>query len=112
MTLKVKKIIDELDLEILVEGDLTRKIEGGYCCDLLSNVMARAEKNDIWLTLQGHQNIVAVASLTDVSAILVVEDFDVEAKTIEKAKSEEINILRSSLSAYQLAGKLFELGIK
>ncbi len=112
MKLKVKKIIDELDLEILVEGDLTRMVEGGYCCDLLSNVMARAEKNDIWLTLQGHQNIVAVASLTNVSAILVVEDFDVEAKTIEKAKSEEINILRSSLSAYQLAGKLFELGIK
>ena len=109
--MKVKKIVNELDLEIIVEGDLTREVEGGYCCDLLSNVMARAEKNDIWLTLQGHQNIIAVASLADVSAILIVEDFDVEPATIEKAESEGINILRSSATAYQLSGQLFKLGV-
>ncbi len=110
--MKVKKIVNELDLEVVVDSNLNRKVEGGYACDLLSNVMARAKKNDIWLTLQGHQNIVAVGSLADVSAILIVEDFDVEENTINKAESEGINILRSSLSAYQLAGKLFELGLK
>ena len=110
--MKVKNLVQELDLKIIVEGDLEREVSGGYICDLLSNVMARAKAGDFWFTVQGHQNIIAVSLLTDVAGIIVVEDFEIEQDTIKKAEAKAINLFQSSLSAYELAGKLYQLGIK
>ena len=110
--MKVKEIIDKLDLEVVVESSLDKEITGGYCGDLLSNVMARAQKGDLWLTVQSHQNVIAVALLTEVAAVIVVENFEIEDKAIKRAEEKGVNLLRSDLTAYELAGLLHDLEIK
>ncbi|MDI3547472.1 MAG: hypothetical protein PWR10_1124 [Halanaerobiales bacterium] len=112
IVMKVRELVEKLDLEVIVGKSLDKEITGGYIGDLLSNVMAKARAGNLWLTIQGHQNVVAVALLTEVSAVIIVEDFDIEEEAVKKAEEKSINILRTPLSAYELAGKLFELGIK
>lgn len=109
--MNVKELVEKFELEVLAEGNMEQEITGGYVGDLLSNVMARAEAGQVWLTIQGHQNTAAVALLTEVAAVIVVEDFDVEEKTIVKGKEKGINILRTSKPAYEMAGKLYQLGL-
>lgn len=112
IVMKVRELVEKLDLEVIVGKSLDKEITGGYIGDLLSNVMAKARAGNLWLTIQGHQNVVAVALLTEVSAVIIVEDFDIEEEAVKKAEEKSINILRTPLFAYELAGKLFELGIK
>ncbi|AGB41912.1 DRTGG domain-containing protein [Halobacteroides halobius DSM 5150] len=110
--MKLKEIVNQLELEIVVEGNLDAQVTGGYACDLLSNVMANANKGDLWLTIQGHQNIVAVSLLVEAAGIIVVEDFEIDEETIEKALEKEVTILRSTMSTYELAGQLYKLGVE
>ena len=86
-TIRLKDLIEKLDFKILSEGsDLNREVLSGCCCDLLSWVMANGKKNDIWITVQTHVNIVAVASLLELSGIIISSGLTVDKKTIEKAK--------------------------
>lgn len=107
--MKLKKIIDKLDLEVVVESSLDEKVTGGYCGDLLSNVMAKAQKGDLWFTVQSHQNVIAVALLTEVAAVVVAENFEIEDKAIKRAREKGVNILCSYLTSYELAGLLYQL---
>ena len=107
--MKLKKIIDKLDLEVVVEYSLEETVKGGYCGDLLSNVMAKAQKGNLWFTVQSHQNVIAVALLTEVAAVVVAEGFEIEDKAVKRAKEKGVNILRSDLNSYQLAGLLYQL---
>ncbi|MGM0420680.1 MAG: hypothetical protein ACQEQG_06750 [Bacillota bacterium] len=74
--------------------------------DLLSNVIARAQKGDVWLTVQGHLNVVAVAELTEVAAVIIVEGQAIDQNTITKAKEKEVLLLSSEESAFALGVKL------
>jgi hypothetical protein len=89
-----------------------KEITGAYTSDLLSDVIANSKKDQIWITLQTHQNIVAVASLKEIAAIVIVMDKDIGADTLEKANSEKITILRTGLTAFQISGMIYESGIK
>ncbi len=105
----LNRAVEELDLE-LVTGESNKKIEGIYICDLLSNVIASASSGDIWLTVQGHLNILAVADLTDVAAVVVVEGNQPDQDTIERAKDKGITLLKSNKPAFELAVDLHYLG--
>ncbi|ACB83693.1 HPr kinase [Natranaerobius thermophilus JW/NM-WN-LF] len=109
----LRDLIAELDLEVIVgEDELDKPIEGGYCSDLLSFVMSRSAKNYVWITLQSHPNIVAVASLVDLAAVIVTEGVQIEQETLDKAKREKAVILRSQDTSYEIAGQLYQLGVK
>lgn len=111
--MKLKEIIDKLNLEVITAADkLDKEITRGYCSDLMSDVMANSKQGDIWITLQIHQNIVAVSSLNNLSAIVIINDRKPEQETIEKAEKEGIPILLSKLPAFEFIGKLFNLGIR
>ena len=101
-----------LQLEAATGGDFEdREVTGGYCGDLLSDVMANALKGSVWLTIQGHQNVVAVAVLKELAAIILVNGRFPDEDTKAKAEEEGVPILLCPLSAYQLAGRLFEAGV-
>lgn len=107
-----KDIVEDLNLTVAAgEKGLDREIRGGYCGDLLSDVMANAAPGDIWLTMQSHQNIVAVAVLKELAAILLVNGRQPEEDTLAKAEEEGIPILSSPLPAFSLAGRIHGLGI-
>lgn len=110
--MKLSSIIEKLNLEIVVEAELGEKeAEGVFIGDLLSLVMSKAQKNDIWVTIQTHINIVAVATLVDMAGIIVVEGMEIEKDTIEKAKEVGLPLFKTNLSAYEVAYKLREIGL-
>ena len=110
MTMLLKDLISKLELNVFCsKGELDRPVSGGYCGDLLSDVMANASAGFIWITVQMHPNIAAVASLKELSGIVLVNDRQPQPETIEKAESEKIPILGSKLSSYELAVQLHKL---
>ena len=101
-----------LDLNVLFGDDLlNREIECGYISDVLSNVMGKAKPGDIWVTYQGHPNIVAVAILKHLAAIIIIGGREPEKGTIKKAEEEKIPLLTSELPAFEIVGKLYDMGI-
>jgi serine kinase of HPr protein (carbohydrate metabolism regulator) len=110
--MKVRQIVETLLLRTLTgEKFLDRKVHSGYCCDLLSRVMAWGEKGGLWITVQTHMNVVAVATLLDMACIIIPEGIQVDSKVLEKAEDEGVVILSSHLTAFELAGKLYQLGV-
>jgi len=110
--MKLKEIADKLELTCRTPGaNLEIEVGGGYASDLLSDVMAHSRAGDLWLTLQAHPNIVAVATLRELAGIVVVGGREPETDTIAKAQQEGIPILVSRRPSFDLAGRLYELGI-
>ncbi|MBR6514390.1 MAG: AraC family transcriptional regulator [Clostridia bacterium] len=101
----VNQLIEKLSLEVLnlEEGD--REITGGYVGDLLSWVMGKAESGDMWVTIMTNVNVVAVASLVDTACVVIADNAEIAPEVIEKARTQGINLLRSSKSAYQLCNE-------
>ena len=109
--MKLKDVIDILDLEVLsgsIDGDI--EVEGAYVADLLSCVMAGAQENQLWFTLQTHLNIVAVASLAGLAAIVVTEGAPVGEETLAKAEAQAVVILRSPAPTFETLARLIKAG--
>jgi len=110
--MKLEEIVRKLDLDVRTcEEALSNEVTGGYASDLLSDVLAYANEGDLWVTLQTHQNTVAVASLKGLAGILLVNDRNPEEETVKRAKQEGIPILLSTQRAFELIGRLHRLGI-
>ena len=110
--IKLSDIVKSYELKVKCGKNLlNREIEGGYASDLLSDVIAHTKKGDIWITLQGHPNIVAVAMLKELAGIIIINGRNPEQETIKKAEVEGMPIMTSNLSTFELVGKLYELGI-
>lgn len=110
----LQSVIDHLELTVLTEAKDFSEIDvnAGYTSDLLSCVMAGAPNQGLWITLQAHNNIVAVAALLDLAAIIITEDAQPNQDTINKANEEEITLLATPKSSFHIAGKLWDLGIR
>ncbi len=109
----VRDAVEKLGLTVLAyEDGLDREITGSIVCDLLSFVMAAAKHGNLWLTVQTHTNVVAVAQLAQAAGILITSGFTPDADTVARAEEEEITLLASPEPAYPLAGRLYELGVR
>ena len=86
--------------------------QGGYASDLLSCVVAGAQPGNLWVTLQAHMNVVAVASLREVSAVIITENAQPDADVIEKANEQGVVLLSTALPSYEVVGKLWEMGVR
>ena len=107
----VKDLVEKFDLSIAAgKNGLDREVIDGYCGDLLSEIMGNAPAGCAWLTVQGHQNIVAVAVLRDMAAIIITGGQTPDDETLQKANQEGIPILLYPGSSYQLAGRLYSPG--
>lgn len=108
----VSEFVSSVGLEMLALPNPDLEIAGGYVGDLLSWVMGRAETDQVWITIMTNINILAVASLSGVSAVVIAENAEVADDVIAKAQEQGINLLRSDKSAFDIANLLGrELGI-
>ena len=108
--MKLHMIVKEFGLEVKSKvSNLDKEVRGGYASDLLSDVIANAKKDDIWVTLQIHQNIVGVAVLKELAGIILVNGREPEEETLQKAESEDIAIMGTELPAFEIVGKLYRL---
>jgi hypothetical protein len=106
-------LVDALDLEVRSARDhLDREVTGGYASDLLSDVIAHSREGNLWLTLQIHVNIVAVASMKGLAGVALVNGREPEEETIQKAEAENLPVMVSRLPTFELAGRLHGLGIR
>jgi len=108
----LEEIAKELALSVQTAPEkLQVEVTGGYASDLLSRVMARAKKGNLWVTLQSHPNIVAVASLLELAGVIVTEGMKLDPGTAEKAEEEGIPILTTAHSTFTIVGRLAQLGV-
>jgi len=109
----VKEVIDALGLQVRSgEQQLAREVSGGCASDLLSYVMGNAHAGNLWVTIQVHPNIVGVAALLDLAAVIVAGGQQPEGGTLEKAAEQNVVILSAADAAFTVAGKLYRLGIR
>jgi len=108
--MKLKEIAEKLQLKVITAKDkLDEEVSGGYTSDLLSDVIANSQAGHLWITLQTHQNIVAVAKLKDLAGIIIVNNREPDEETLAKAKEENIPLLSSEEMAFDISGKLYQL---
>lgn len=109
----LKSLLPLFDHELLAgEENLEQEVTGGYTADLLSNVMANALKGNVWVTMQGHQNIIAVSALLGLAAIIVSGGTRVDDETIRKAQEEKIPLFKTEISTFEVVGRLYQAGVK
>jgi len=107
------ELIRQLDLKVFTgRNELARPISGGYASDLLSDVLAHGKKDQLWVTLQVHPNIIAVASFKELAAIVLVNGREPAADTVELARKEHVSIIGTPLTAFEFVGKVYGLGIQ
>ena len=102
-------LIEGTDMTPEASKDLT--VSCGYTCDLLSWVMAHGAAGMAWVTVQTHMNVIAVASLMEMAAVIIPEGIEMEAPSLEKAKDEGINVLQTKLTAYEICARLAGAGL-
>jgi predicted transcriptional regulator len=108
--MKLAEVIAVLQLQVRSGGEQTdHLISGCYAGDLLSDVIGNASEDQVWITRQVHQNIVAVAVLKNLAGIIIVMGAEPCDDTLQKAAEEQVPIMVASQSAFEVAGKLYEL---
>ncbi|MBN2004119.1 MAG: serine kinase [Anaerolineae bacterium] len=108
----LREIVEKLGFKVLVgEEQLDQEARGGYVADLLSCVMAGAKAQSVWVTLQTHANIVAVAALNELACIVIAENAVVPQATLDKAEEQDVVILSSPEPVYETVGRLIALGV-
>ncbi|MEJ5201252.1 MAG: hypothetical protein WHV66_03365 [Anaerolineales bacterium] len=112
--MNLAQIVDQLHLTLLTEPRNLAELQpsGGYTSDLLSCVMSGAKQKSLWVTLQAHGNIVAVAALLDLCAVIITEGAQPEPATVEKANQEGIILLSTNEPSFAVVGKLWEMGLR
>ena len=108
--MKVSDLVEKFGLTVFSgEKGLDNEISGGYVSDLLSDVMGNASENEIWITLQTHQNVLAIASLKDLAAIILVKGFEPDPEMLEKSNEEGIPLLGTKLGTFEISGMIYQL---
>lgn len=112
--MNLQTIIDKLQLTVLSNSRDFASItpNGGYASDLLSCVMAGAKNGNIWVTLQAHMNIVAVAAMLDVTAVIITEDAKPDSATIVKANEQGVILLSTPKASYEVCGTLWDMNLR
>ncbi len=111
--MKVCEIVRALELQVIAGGaTLDRDVTGGYCADLLSCVMARAKAGNVWVSLQAHTNVVAVAALLELAAVIVTEGAPIADDVIAKANAEQVALLATPRTTFWVVSELTRLGVK
>ena len=104
----VADLVKKFGLKIFSgETGLGNEISGGYVSDLLSDVMGFARENQVWITLQTHQNVLAIAALKDLAAVILVKGLQPDPETLMHSQEEGIPLLGTEMGTFEMAGKLY-----
>ena len=113
MSLTVRDAARELELTVAAgSAGLDRTVEGGFAADLLSHVMGQSPGGGLWITLQGHPNVVAVAVLAGLAGVILAGGVQPEPATVARAEQEGIPLLTGTAPVFDLAGRLYALGVR
>lgn len=100
----VNDILKHSEFTVINQED-DRAVEKIFCCDLLSIAMAKAPEDSVWVTVMSNRNVIAVASLADVSCVVLAEGYSYDDDAIEAAKGK-VTLLKTDLPIYEAAVKI------
>jgi len=103
----VSEFLNDDRFELVTDTINDKLIKGAYCGDLLSWVMSHAKKGDLWCTVLTHANVVAIATLLEVSCVIICESAPIESETINKANQEKVNLIKTKLNSVEVIKKLW-----
>jgi hypothetical protein len=108
--MKVSELVAQLRLKVW-DGNRCpdREITGGYTSDLLSDVIGHARAGNVWMTLQTHKNVMAIATLKDLAAVVLVKGYEPEADMLAQSMIEEIPVLGTEDETFEISGKIYKL---
>lgn len=109
--MKISEFIEKTGAKKVNISNENAEICGCIICDLLSLVMSKAKENDAWLTVQGNVNVAAVAVLTEVACVVITEGMEPDGELVKKATEQNVNILKTEKSSYEIAKILSEAGV-
>ena len=108
--MKVADLIEQLRLKVFSgQAGINREVTGGYVSDLLSDVMGNAAEGEVRITLQTHQNVLAIAALKEVAAVILVKGREPEPEMLVHSNEEGVPVLGTDLETFACAGKLYLL---
>lgn len=96
------ELMDEVDVDVTC----------GHVSDVLSDVLTRALKGSVLITIQTHMNVVATALHGHLAAVVFAAGRIPGAKVCWKAVDERIPLFVSKESAFDTTGKLHALGLR
>lgn len=107
--MKVSDLVNNLGLVVYSgKKGLERSIKGGYASDLLSDVMGNAKEGQVWVTLQTHKNVAAIASLKDLAAVILVKENRPDEDTAQHSDEEGVPVLGTDQNAFEITGQVYE----
>lgn len=109
MYMTVRQLKEQLELTVLVEQNIDKEITGCYIGDLLSWVMSRVQTGNVWLTVMGNVNAIAVAALSDAACIILTDSAVLDEDAKEKAQEQGVTVFSSNANSYQVAVQLSRL---
>jgi hypothetical protein len=113
MKMTVKELMDLTGAKLLTPGaPLDREVTAGYACDMLSWVMGHEQPGMVWITVQTHLNVIAVAELIDAACVVLADCGQVDEATLRRAQDDGFPLLASDKSAFALSGLLWSAGIR
>ncbi len=108
--MKVNELVDKLGLTVFCgKQGLNNEVNGAYTSDLLSDVMGNVDEGEVWITLQTHKNIMAIASLKEVAAVILVKGYKPEKDAVMQSNEEDIPILGTKKETFEISGELYHL---
>ena len=111
--MNIQALSELIEANVLTpNANLSREIAGGYACDLLSWVMAHGKEGMAWVTVQTHMNVIAVATLHDMSCVIIPENIKTEPDVIAKADEEGVAMLSTGLTTFEICGRMRASGVQ
>ena len=93
------------------KGD-ERKVSGCFACDIMSRAMAEGFSGMAWIAHRADMNALAVAVMKNAACMIFPGGIRPEADVIRRAEAENMPLILSERPAFELAGLLYEAGLR
>jgi serine kinase of HPr protein (carbohydrate metabolism regulator) len=113
MDMLLREIADQMQMKVLSgEENLQTNVTHAYISDILSDVMAKAKRESIWITNMTHMNVIAICFFKTLAAVILPDNLNLDEDVLAKAREKNIVVLSAPVSAFDVAGGLYSLGIR
>lgn len=102
----VNQLVDMLGAKVFNLADGEREITCGYAGDFLSFVMGKAPSDCVWFTVMSNINVCAVATLAEVSVVVLCEGVTPDEQLQKKAEMQGVNLIGTTLDIYNAVGQV------
>jgi hypothetical protein len=105
----IRKVAAAIGAEICQDEFEDAELTGAYTSDLLSDVMAHAKDGGALITIQAHKNTVAVATLVNISVLIICNSRPLSEDMLSAAKDEGVAVIRTTENQFTVSGKLYDI---